>query len=275
VTFNIASGKQLDAFVVSATNSGAGKLFGFQFQLEATGSTQDSGGEPVRGILGRVINSGTGNGKTTAIRVGATGSGSNGSQLVAIDSDISVVSGTNNLSSVYGATIFGTTDDVASGYLLGSNDGARLLVGWGNPSATKYASAVFRAWLATGSSASAAGFEQLNNAGSRTFYTDIDGNVITPGLTIGGGTKIEQYKEGTATVDPPNLNTGDSHAAAVTVTGVTTSDVCFAVHDQIADNNILLTAFPQSTSTIRVLFYNIGAAYNIPSGTLRVGCIRH
>lgn len=182
-TINVPVNKQLDGFLVTAINSGQGKMFAYEFSLQATGATQDSS-EPIRGLVGRVTNSGTGNSKTSAIRVGATSSGSNASQLIAIDADVTVVSGTSNLSTIYAATVFGTTDDKASGYLIASNDGARILLGYGSFGATKYSAAVYRAWLATGSSATARGFQQMNNAGTEVFYTDISGNIVAPSLTI-------------------------------------------------------------------------------------------
>lgn len=181
-TINVTTGKQLSTFMSTAINSGAGKMFAYEFSLQATGGTQDS--EVIRGLLGRVTNSGTGNGKTSAVRVGATGSGSNASQLIGVDADITVVAGTNNLSSVYAATLFGTTDDKATGYLIASSDGGRFLLGWGSFGPTKFASAAYRAWMGTGSDANARGFQQLNNAGTETFFTDLSGNITAPSLTL-------------------------------------------------------------------------------------------
>jgi hypothetical protein len=185
-TYNVAVSKQLSMFLSTGINSGQGKMFGFQFDLQATGATQDSGDEPVRGLIGRVTNLGTGNGKTSAIRVGATGSGSNGSQLVGVDADITIVAGTNNLSSVYAGTIRGTANDISSGIFLSAPDGARLLIGYGSYNAIKYNTAAFRAWLATGSGASVRGFQQLNNGGTETFYTTSDGSIVSTGTQANG-----------------------------------------------------------------------------------------
>jgi hypothetical protein len=178
VTIDVATSKILTPFITSVKNSGAGKLLGFYFNLEASGATQDS--ETVRGLYGRVTNSGTGNEKTSAVRVGATGSGSNASHLLGVDADITIIAGTQNISSVYAATVFGTTDDVSSGLLINSNDGGRLLLGVGTiVSPVPIRSAFYRAWMATASHASARGFQQLNNAAAEVFYTTLSGDIVT------------------------------------------------------------------------------------------------
>lgn len=184
-TINVASGKQLSGWFVTAINSGAGKMRAFEFQLEATGAVQDSGQEPIRGLIGRVTNSGTGNAKTSAIRVGSTGSGSNASLLVGVDADVTVVAGTNTSSTVYASTVVGTTDDVASHFLFEAGNNARILQGIGSTGPIKFGAVAFRAYMATGSSVNARGFQQLNNSGTEIFYTDLSGNLFATSLSSG------------------------------------------------------------------------------------------
>jgi hypothetical protein len=186
-TYNVPASKQLVMLSVSGENSGEGKMIGYEFILNATGATQDAGQEPVRGILGRVTNSGTGNAKTSAIRAGASGSGSNASLLIGVDADVTPVAGTNNASAVFGVTVEGSTDDVASGLLLyqGSSN-PRYLQGVGSIAPIKFGAVAYRAWMGTGSAAFARGFQQLNNSGTETFYTDLSGNIVTLGIITAG-----------------------------------------------------------------------------------------
>jgi len=184
LTLNVASGKKFDGITINITNSGQGKLFGLGFTLEASGSSQDAT-EPVRGVVGRVTNSGTGNSKTTAVRVGASSSGSNASILAGVDADVTVTSSTNVNSFVYGVTVAGTTDARASGILF-FDGGVKYLLGVGSTGAIKWDAAVYRAWMATGSTSGARMFQGLNNAGSERFYIDNDGNTLTQALTVQG-----------------------------------------------------------------------------------------
>jgi hypothetical protein len=179
VTINIPSGKILTPYIVSATNSGEGKLLAYYFNLTATGSTQDI--EPIRGLYGRLTNAG--NQKTSAIRVGVTGSGSSTALLIAADLDITPAAGTNNASTVFGATVEGTTDDVGSALLIypGASN-PRYSQGVGSIAPIKINAAFYRAWMGAGSNANARGFQQLNNAGTELFYTDLSGNIISAGI---------------------------------------------------------------------------------------------
>jgi hypothetical protein len=62
-------------------------------------------------------------------------------------------------------------------------------------------------------------------------------------------------------------------STSVTVTGIAAGDVCSASHDQLGANNILISAHPSSTNTVRVVLENGEAgAVDIASGTVRVIC---
>jgi hypothetical protein len=218
-TYNVASGKQFSAYGFAGTNSGAGKLFGFEFTLNATGSTQDSGDEPIRGIYGRVTNSGTGNGKTTAIRVGATGSGSNASVLVGIDVDVTTVAGTNTGSSNISTKINGS-NDVASHILFQSGARALMLIGSTGPVDIKTAG--IRIYTGSGSDSGAKGLQQLNSSGAEVFSTDLSGNLFVKG-TLSAGSLPVTLTDSSGKILSSALNTvgvAQGGTGATTLTGI-------------------------------------------------------
>lgn len=213
-TYNVPSGKQYSAEMVALTNSGAGKMMGYEFNLNATGATQDAA-EPVRGVFGRVTNSlASGASKTVAIRVGATGLNGSDAYLAAFDGDVTLSPDSNISTSVFSGTLFsvsGAVDDRASGLMLWANNNERYLMGVGMTGPLKFSAAVYRAWLATGSHALARGFQQMNNAGTEIFYTDINGVInTTGGIRMANGVSLGQRNAAdTLDVDLIKLNAAD------------------------------------------------------------------
>ncbi|MEK7424709.1 MAG: hypothetical protein AAB131_12835, partial [Actinomycetota bacterium] len=94
------------------------------------------------------------------------------------------------------------------------------------------------------------------------FQVGSTGNVSTTGtLAIGAsGTALLQHLSGTATWDPASLTNNTSTNTTVTLTGVTTSDVCYAGHAQIGANKVVLSAHPSAANTVYVTLLNLSGA---------------
>lgn len=188
LSINVPSGKVLTGMQFNANNTGSGKLVAADWQLSVSTAAGSQDIEPVRLILGRVTNSAAGAAqKTTAIRVGSTGTGTNASLLIGVDVDITPTSTQNNASTVFAATVEGSTDDVGTAFTVqqgGSNP--RLQQVFGSIAPIKVNAAWYRAWMGTGSSANARSFQALNNAGTELFYVDTSANLLMAGVQIVG-----------------------------------------------------------------------------------------
>jgi len=188
LSINVPTSKVLTGYQVNADNTGGGKLVGIDVQLTVSTAAGSQDIEPIRGILMRTTNTAAGAAqKTSAIRVGSSGTGTNASRLVGVDSDITIVATTDNTSSVYVATVFGSSNDRSMAYDIESNDGGRLQMGVGsfvNPIPIN--AAFYRAWMATASSANARAFQLLDNGGNEIAYIHKDGTLVS-GANAGAG----------------------------------------------------------------------------------------
>lgn len=128
-------------------------------------------------------------------------------------------------------------------------------------------------------------WQTLTDAGVPTTYMRLGRSGGTPtqlnlaendtGVAIGGGTAFKEILSGTATYDPPSLTDDSSAVTAVSVTGVTSASICFAVHPAIGNQAIFLVAVPTAGS-VYVSFYNgNGSTVDLASGTLRVTCFNY
>lgn len=99
-----------------------------------------------------------------------------------------------------------------------------------------------------------------------------DGQRLVWDATAGRWKPAQQQLTATATWNPANMAAdGNVVSTTITVTGAAVGDVCYASHDQIGANDVLVSAHVQAADTVRVLLQNkTGGALDIASGTLRV-----
>jgi hypothetical protein len=260
---NVPANSQLDGTVFAFTNSGAGKFFIHETVLHLTGATQDAGDEPGRIHYDRIYNdSPTATGKTTAYRVGATGTNGNASVLGAFDADVTPTANTNVGSFVYSSIIAGSNNDRASHYLMQA--GARALLGFGSLGPVDFASAGVRVYMGINSAVGAHGFDHLNSLGVTMFSTDLSGNLFARG-TISAGTTPVTLTDAAGKILSAALNTVQPGQGGTGITalgsGVATflgspssSNLAAAITDETGSGALAFATSPTFTTP------NIGAA---------------
>lgn len=84
---------------------------------------------------------------------------------------------------------------------------------------------------------------------------------------------ISAARGGSATYDPPSSAAGAAFATTMSITGVTTTNVCVAGHSSIGSGNSYNITATAGTDVINAVFINqTGGVSDLASGTLRVLC---
>lgn len=102
------------------------------------------------------------------------------------------------------------------------------------------------------------------------------GLTVPAALAVGGGAAVQKILSTTATWAPPSLGNGASAKdTGVTLTGVSPGDVVTASLSTITSSDWAVQACVTSANTVEVkITNNTGGTVGLPSGTLRVNCVK-
>jgi len=263
---------QVNVYSVRGTNNAAstGKLFAYDFNLTAGANTTDD--EPIRGLIGRCTNLGTGSVKS--VRVGATDSSASGATaLMAIACDVNAQANTNAayVLSVNNQSANGI-DDVVNGAYFNSNNGARWKNGIVFDQGDEYEDAVFQASMGSGS-ATAARFLKLKDASAAVLFSVAkSGEVFSAdslhaGVSTSNSVKISTSKiERTAAAGDLTIESGSNSGRILVLdSGGSTSQ--FVLSDTGVKMSAATGAFKGVGTINAKAFFDDGVAVPSSSGT--------
>ena len=192
---------QMNVYSVRGTNNAesTGKLFAYDFNLTAGENTTDD--EPIRGLIGRCTNLGTGSVKS--VRVGATDSSESGAAaLMAIDCDVIAQANTSSarVLSVNNLSADGI-DDVVIGAYFNSNNGARWKNGIVFDQGDEYEDAVFQASMGSGSGTAARFLKLKDDSAAVVFSVAKSGEVFSADSLHAGVSTSNSVKISTSSIE--------------------------------------------------------------------------